>query len=194
MKYLVVSCEHTESCCEMPMLLGSFNTRKDAEEFREKMIMKSLAEFEDEEEVETGLVQSFNDDDSPKYGYAIAILEFKDDDSPSVCETDDDCDGRERNKYDVPYHCYRIVFYDGTDMSVDVGDEDDWGNLQHCNPYDECCKDDWENAIGYGNDCDGHKKIIRVIDMEDGSEWIGNNAISSWYADCVANYVDNYSS
>lgn len=94
------------------------------------------------------------------------------------------------NTRDVPYHVYELKMADGTSKIVDVGDEDDWGNLQDCTPGD--CTD-WMFAIGYGNDNDGHVRIVRVLDTEDNSVWSGNSAVRSWYQSCVACFTENYS-
>lgn len=57
-----------------------------------------------------------------------------------------------------PYQCI-LHFANNETKAIDLGDESDWGNIQQCTP-DDC--DDWEDSIGYGNDVDGHKKIIKV--------------------------------
>lgn len=93
----------------------------------------------------------------------------------------------EVNKYGVPYHSYNITLINGTEINIDVGYEEDWGNIQQCTP-DDCPQ--WENAVGYGNDLDGHTEIIKVIDNETDIEidpW-------KWANECVWKYVDNYSS
>lgn len=60
-----------------------------------------------------------------------------------------------------PYRCV-LHFANHKTKEIDLGDECDWGNIQPCIPGD--CKD-WENAIGYGDDCHGHKKIVKVTDF-----------------------------
>lgn len=72
--------------------------------------------------------------------------------------------GMKENKYGVPYHKYEIMLADGTSRIVDIGCEDDWGNIQEAYP-DEVR--DWEKShVGWGNDADGHIEIVRVIDCE----------------------------
>lgn len=87
-----------------------------------------------------------------------------------------------KNKYDVPYHCYELTLEDGTVKYVDIGCEEDWGDIQEA--YDDDCN----RYIGWGNDCDGHKKITKVIDMEN-SEVLD---IDKW-ANYVWSFVKNYS-
>ena len=40
------------------------------------------------------------------------------------------------NKYGVPYHCYVLTLADGTQVTMDVGYEEDWGKVQQCTPGD----------------------------------------------------------
>ena len=81
-----------------------------------------------------------------------------------------DCNPRNRNltiRYaSEPYICC-LYLKDGTSKMVDLGDEEDWGNIQQCGP-DDC--DDWKNAIGWGNDEDGHIKIVKVTRIVDDEE------------------------
>ena len=61
---------------------------------------------------------------------------------------------------------------------MDVGIEEDWGHVQRCLP-DDCV--DWTTAVGWGNDADGHVKIVSVRDAEDGRVWLPR----VWAACCV---------
>ena len=91
-----------------------------------------------------------------------------------------------KNKYGVPYHEYEIVLNNGESKVIDVGCEEDWGDIQQMfkdDGYSKMCE-----CVGWGNDSDGHIEIINVIDMESGKhikpiEWAKN------YVWC---YVDNY--
>lgn len=65
-----------------------------------------------------------------------------------------------------PYIC-DLHLSDGTVKRVDLGNSEDWGNIQQCTPDD--CKD-WENSIGWGNDVDGHIKIKKVTCDDYGEE------------------------
>mgnify|MGYP003290469635 CR=1 FL=1 len=69
-----------------------------------------------------------------------------------------------KNKYGVPYHEYEIILNNGESKVIDVGCEEDWGDIQGCVP-DDC--DDWQDSLGWGNDCDGHIKILKVTDKND---------------------------
>lgn len=65
-----------------------------------------------------------------------------------------------------PYYC-DLHLANGTVKHVDLGDEEDWGNIQQCDS-DDC--EDWENSIGWGNDEDGHIKIVKVTCDDYGEE------------------------
>lgn len=66
-----------------------------------------------------------------------------------------------------PYVCY-LYLKNGRTRAVDLGDEEDWGNIQQCNPDDDCVN--WKTAIGWGNDEDGHIEIIKVTRIIDNEE------------------------
>ena len=91
------------------------------------------------------------------------------------------------NKFGVPYHRYDLLLANGMHLSMDVGYEEDWGNVQQCLP-DDC--DDWETAVGWGNDFDGHVKILRVFDEDEGNYM----QVMAWAKKRVWCYVDCYSS
>ena len=92
-----------------------------------------------------------------------------------------------KNKYGVPYHEYEIVLNNGESKVIDVGCEEDWGNIQQIfkdDGYSKMCE-----CVGWGNDSDGHIEIINVIDMESEKHI---NPIE-WAKNYVWCYVDNYS-
>ena len=91
------------------------------------------------------------------------------------------------NRFGVPYHCYTLSLQDGRKILIDVGCEEDWGDVQGCLPY-EC--EDCENAVGWGNDSDGHIKIVGVVDEETGL----NIDVGTWAERLVWPYAENYSS
>ena len=62
-----------------------------------------------------------------------------------------------------PYEC-TLHLADGTSVDVDLACEEDWGDIQGCLP-DDC--DDWQDSLGWGNDCDGHIKIVKVVGKDD---------------------------
>ena len=90
------------------------------------------------------------------------------------------------NKYGVPCHRYELALADGGRVTMDVASEEDWGDVGRCCPGD--C-DDWENAIGWGNDADGHRKITAVTDCETGESLDPRR----WAEERVWPYVSNYS-
>lgn len=92
------------------------------------------------------------------------------------------------NKYDVPYHTYELTLADGSTKIIDVGVEEDWGDVQECTPDD--CKD-WRTSVGCGNDEDGHVKIVKVEDCKTGETWRGKK-VKEWAEKCVWTFVDNY--
>ncbi|MCR5414309.1 MAG: hypothetical protein K6F50_06240 [Kiritimatiellae bacterium] len=65
---------------------------------------------------------------------------------------------------ETPYRCI-LHLADGTDVVADLAVEDDWGSVQDCMPGD--C-DDWESALGWGNDADGDVKIESVSGVDGG--------------------------
>lgn len=95
------------------------------------------------------------------------------------------------NKYDVPYHCYTIKLADGTTKFVDIGCEEDWGDIQRMLPTDVFKDDDssdYYNKVGFGNDSDGHIEIVEVIDTVTDE----NINVREW-GEYVWSFVDNYS-
>ena len=91
------------------------------------------------------------------------------------------------NKFGVPYHVYRLLLNDGKEVYVDVGVEEEWGDIQPCLP-DDC--EDWRESVGLGNDSDGHRKIVRVVDEETGESLDP----MKWARELVWPYAENYSS
>lgn len=95
-------------------------------------------------------------------------------------------DGRSINKFGVPHHRYSLTLEDGTIQPMDVGYEEDWGHVQ------ECALDDphrWVGVVGWGNDIDGHKRIVAVKDDETG-EFLN---VRHWAKNDVWVYVNCYS-
>ena len=101
----------------------------------------------------------------------------------------------ETNKYGVPYHSYRILLADGEEDEIDVGIEEEWGNVQECGPDDKV-KGRWDKAVGWGNDEDGHVEIVRVEDGEDGTVWElgGKRTPLQWALERVWCHAAKYSS
>lgn len=93
----------------------------------------------------------------------------------------------ETNKFGVPYHAYQLVLADGDVLEVDVGIQEEWGSIQPCSP-DDC--EDWMESVGFGNDMDGHRKIVEVIDDESGESLDP----MKWAKELVWPYAEDYSS
>lgn len=91
------------------------------------------------------------------------------------------------NKFGVPAHRYTLSLANGKEVSMDVYYEEDWGHVQQCVPGD--CED-FIDSVGWGNDSDGHIKIIGVTDDETGKRL----NVRRWAKRSVWIYVDNYSS
>jgi hypothetical protein len=93
-----------------------------------------------------------------------------------------------KNKFGVEYHQYEIVLANGDTKLIDVGYEEDWGDIQQMFKDDGYSK--MIECVGWGNDSDGHIEIISVIDHENNGRVI--NPIE-WAKNHVWIYVDNYS-
>jgi len=106
------------------------------------------------------------------------------------------------NKYGVPYHEYVLHLADGNVTTVDVGIEEDWGDIQDC--FDDMERDEGadicgsqeKDKVGLGNDVDGHVEIMKVEDTESDMVWEVGTASTpyEWAKERVWCYVDNYSS
>lgn len=72
------------------------------------------------------------------------------------------------NKFGVPYRRFELELADGRRVTMDVGCEEDWGNVQHCLPDES---KNWKTAVGWGNDADGHVKILSVKEADTGRVW-----------------------
>lgn len=178
MKYLVLATEHDESYSNAPMVCGTFDTMDHAKEFIRKAVKKSLVEFPDEVEESFGVVRSFDENGYPTYGCVWSIVKV------------DDTKKKDVNKFGVPHESYGMWLENGNEIRVDIGNEDDWGNIQECVPGD--CKD-WENSIGWGNDADGHIKIVNAYSYDTANSWNGTDAVRSWFDTRVAVWAKNYS-
>ena len=87
---------------------------------------------------------------------------------------------------DVPNDEYMIELENGRKVHVYLSYEDDWGNIQPCIPSD--CED-WRTSIGWGDDANGHVKIVRVVDCET-NESVGS--VYRWYEQVVTKFMDLY--
>lgn len=96
--------------------------------------------------------------------------------------------GEERriNKFGVPHHRYMLTLENGKTLSMSVGYEEDWGFVQQCGPDDTRY---WKTAIGWGNDADGHIKIVAVVDEETGESL----NVRQWAKEDVWSYANCYS-
>ena len=178
MKYVVLCAEHDETFANAPMVCGKFDSRDRAEAFIKDAVKKSLTEFPNEQEDGFGVVREFDEDGFPTYGCVWSIVRISDGEK------------RETNKFGVPYEKFTLWLDNGNEILVDIGSEDDWGNIQECAPGD--CED-WENSIGWGNDEDGHLKIVNVYSSETKNSWNGTDAVRSWFDTKVKVWAKNYS-
>jgi len=76
-RFIVVSCEHTDSYDSPVLLSGQFESREEAEAYVKKAVSDSLAEFPDEEAVEEDLVQTIDEAGYPKYGCVWTVLDLE---------------------------------------------------------------------------------------------------------------------
>lgn len=178
MKYVVLCTEHDETYSQKPMVCGKFDTITQANSFISDAVCKSLMEFPKEQEEGFGVVREYDEDGFPTYGCVWSVVRIAEEMNMGT------------NKFGVPYEKYSLWFDNGTGIGVDIGNEDDWGNIQECAPGD--CKD-WENSIGFGNDADGHLKIVSVDSKQSNDSWIGTDAVRSWFDTKVKVWAKNYS-
>ena len=95
----------------------------------------------------------------------------------------------ECNDRGVPFHVYRITTDDGHDFEVDVAVEEEWGDVQRVNAL---IGNDHIDAVGYGNDETGIRRIEFVADLDGRSKWTGDEEVRKWYYERVAVYGENY--
>ena len=93
-----------------------------------------------------------------------------------------------KNKFGVEYHQYEIVLANGDVRTIDVGCEEDWGDIQQMFKDTDFGK--MVECVGWGNDSDGHIEIISVIDIENNNRSM--NPLE-WAENHVWIYADNYS-
>lgn len=94
-----------------------------------------------------------------------------------------------KNKFGVNYHKYEITLINGATKIVDVGYEEDWGDIQQM--WKDTGFGNMVECVGWGNDNDGHLEIVKVIDIEDFDKDISP---IEWAHNHVWKYADNYSS
>ena len=94
----------------------------------------------------------------------------------------------EFNKYGVPYHSYILTFKNGKEKIFDMAWEEDWGNVCSRAFYTISGRITSKHFLGYGNDEDGYKRIVKVIDEES-----GKRISLKKFGEMVNSYVDNYS-
>ena len=94
----------------------------------------------------------------------------------------------EVNKYGVPYHSYTITFKNGYEKIFDMEWEEDWGNVCSRAFYTLNGRITDKPFLGYGNDEDGYKRIVKVVDNES-----GKRISLKKFGEMVDSYVDYYS-
>lgn len=62
------------------------------------------------------------------------------------------------NEFGVPYYRYTLTIEDGRKVDMDIGCEDDWGNVQRCVRDGKIC-------VGWGS-ADEWKKVVSVYECE----------------------------
>ena len=85
------------------------------------------------------------------------------------------------NKFGVPYHGYTLTLDDGSVEMFDMAWEEYWGDVQEWNarynhgevnadgePYGYQNGGRDERYVGYGNEVDGFRKIVKVHDDDRG--------------------------
>ena len=94
----------------------------------------------------------------------------------------------EVNKFGVPYHSYTLTFKNGDEKTFDMAWEEDWGNVSSQAFITLNGRTTDKPFLGYGNDEDGYKRIVKVIDNES-----GKRISLKKFGEMVDSYVDNYS-
>ena len=94
----------------------------------------------------------------------------------------------EVNKFGVPYHSYTLIFSNGAEKTFDMAWEGSWGNVSSQAFYTVNGRTTSKPFLGYGNDVDGYKRIVKVIDDES-----GKRISLKKFGEMVDSYVDNYS-
>ena len=75
-RFIVVSCEHTDSFDSPVRLSGQFDTQEEAKAHVNKCVAESLGEFPDEKAVENDLVQTLDEDKCPTYGCVWPVIDL----------------------------------------------------------------------------------------------------------------------
>lgn len=176
MKYLVIATEHDTSFSNEPMVIATFDNKNDANAYVSKVVNDSIADFPDEEREGHNLVCCYNKHGERDYGCVWTVIEVADG-NEGLC-----------NKYGVPVQIYTLQLQSGKTKTIDISVEEEWGYIQNCAPND--C-DDWKYSVGYGNDMDGHDKIISVS-APNGDRWEGNADVMYWFDTRIAPYERNY--
>ena len=94
----------------------------------------------------------------------------------------------EVNKFGVPYHSYTLIFSNGAEKTFDMAWEGAWGNVSSQAFYTVNGRTTSKPFLGYGNDEDGYKRIVKVIDDE-----TGKRISLKKFEELVDSYVDYYS-
>ena len=176
MKYIVIATEHDTSFDTEPTVLATFDNKNDAEAYVRKAVADSLNDFPDEAQEGNNLVCSYDNNNCRNYGCVWSIINVPEG-NEGLC-----------NKYGVPVKIYDLHLKSGKIKSIDISNEEEWGDIQQCIPND--C-DDWKYSIGYGNDIDGHDKITLVTSSV-GECWEGNAEVMLWFDTMIAPYASNY--
>lgn len=93
----------------------------------------------------------------------------------------------EFNKFGVPHEKFILLLENGDEVTVDIGNEVCYGNLNPKANIDEYCEKTNEPFFGYRNDIAGYVKVESVIDCDT------NLCLDvSRFTEIVESYSSNY--
>lgn len=69
------------------------------------------------------------------------------------------------NRFGVPCHGYALTLKSGKEIIMDIGYEEDWGNVQRC--FKDGADGKSEECVGWG-DADEWEEVTKVFDCESG--------------------------
>ena len=91
------------------------------------------------------------------------------------------------NKFGVPYHGYTLTLKSGREVIMDIGYEEEWGNVQQC--FKDGSDGKLVECVGWG-DADEWDEVVNVFDYETKD----NLAPLPWAEENVWKWADKYSS
>lgn len=91
------------------------------------------------------------------------------------------------NKYGVPHEKYILIMENGNEVTVDIGDKEDYSHINPNAAIDEYGFITEESFFGYGDDNLGYQKVECVIDCD-----TDEGLDISRFSEIVASYSSNY--